>query len=97
MKKNFLRVISFALFLPAIALAHAGGRDIRGTLMRFDKHDVVVKLATGDTETVPLTESTTYRVGASAGTSGDMHEGSRVVVHIGHDGKAIEIHLPSRK
>jgi hypothetical protein len=26
-----------------------------------------------------------------------MRNGSRVVVHIGHDGKAIEVHLPALK
>jgi len=92
-----LKVISLALLLPAVALAHAGGRDIRGTLVRFDKHEVVVKLAAGESQTVPLEDATTYRVGAVAGTWKDLREGSRVVVHIGHDGKAIEIHLPSRK
>jgi len=97
MKKNFLRAISLTLLLPAIALAHAGGRDIRGTLVRFDKHEVVVKPAAGESETVQLSDATTYRVGAIAGTWDDLYQGSRVVVHIGHDGKAIEIHLPTRK
>ena len=97
MKRDFLKAISLMLLLPGIALAHAGGRDIRGTLARFDKHEVVVKLATtGDSETVPLSDSTTYRVGATAGTWSDLHDGSRVVVHIGQDGKAMEIHLPAR-
>jgi len=85
------------MLLPGIVLAHAGGRDIRGTLVRFDKHELVVKSVTGDSETVPLSDSTTYRVGAEAGAWSDLHDGSRVVVHIGRDGKAIEIHLPSRK
>jgi hypothetical protein len=97
MKRSFLKAISLILLLPAIALAHAGGRDIRGTIVRFDKHEIVVRLAAGDSEAVPLADSTTYRVGAIAGTWSDMHAGLRAIVHIGHDGKAIEIRLPSRK
>jgi hypothetical protein len=98
MMKNFWKVIRTALLvvaLPAIALAHAGGRDIRGTIVRFDRRVVVVKRVDGTSETVPLASTTTYRIGASPGEWKSMHAGSRVVVHIGHDGKAIEIHLPA--
>jgi hypothetical protein len=100
MMKNFWKVIrtaSFVVALPVIALAHAGGRDIRGTIVRFDRRVVVVKRVDGASETVPLASSTTYLVGAAAGEWKSMHAGSRVVVHIGHDGKAIEIHLPAPK
>ena len=98
--KNFWKVIRTAFFVvavPAIALAHAGGRDIRGTIVRFDRRVVVVKRVDGTSETVPLESSSTYRVGASPGEWKSMHAGSRIVVHIGHDGKAIEIHLPAPK
>ena len=99
MKRNFSKVISTLLLLalPAIALAHAGGRDIRGTIVRFDESVVVVKYADGKTESVPLASSTQYRVGARAGVWKSMRVGSRVVVHIGHNGKAIEVHLPALK
>jgi hypothetical protein len=83
--------------LPAIALAHAGGRDIRGTIVRFDARVLVVKRVNGRSESVPLASSTQYRVGARAGEWKSMRAGSRVVVHIGHDGKAIEVHLPAIK
>ena len=92
-------VISAALLSVGIAVAafaHGGGRDIRGTIVKFDRHEVVVKRTDGKTESVPLLASTSYRVGKSAGEWKSMHEGSRVVVHIGRDGKAIEVHLPSR-
>ena len=97
--KNFWKVIRAAslVALPAIALAHAGGRDIRGTIVRFDRRIVVVKRVDGASETVPLGSTTTYRAGASPGEWKSMHAGSRVVVHVGHDGKAIEIHLPAPK
>jgi hypothetical protein len=98
--KSFSKVIRTAWFvvaLPAIALAHAGGRDIRGTIVRFDRRVVVVKRVDGTRETVPLASTTTYRAGASPGEWKSMHAGSRIVVHIGHDGNAIEIHLPAPK
>jgi hypothetical protein len=100
MNRTFLKVISSALFaivVASAAFAHAGGRDIWGTILRFDRRVVVVKRTDGKSETVPLASPTVYRVGAVAGTWGDMRKGSRVVVHIGHDGTAIEIHLPARK
>jgi hypothetical protein len=100
MNKTFLKVISSALFAVVVAsavFAHAGGRDIRGTITRFDRRVVVVKRTDGKSETVPLASETAYRVGAAAGTWDDLRKGSRVVVHIGHDGNAIEIHLPARK
>jgi len=100
MNKTFLKVISSALFAVVVAsaaFAHAGGRDIRGTIIRFDRRVVVVKRTDGKSETVPLASETAYRVGAAAGKWDDLRKGSRVVVHIGHDGNAIEIHLPARK
>ena len=100
MNKNFLKVISSALFaivVASAAFAHAGGRDIRGTILRFDRQVVVVKRTDGKSETVPLASPTLYRVGAVAGTWDDLRNGSRVVVHIGRDGTAIEINLPARK
>jgi len=100
MKKNFWKVISAALIaiaLPAVAIAHAGGRDIRGTIVRFDRRIVLVKRVDGKNETVPLASSTTYRLGSAPAEWKSMRAGSRVVVHIGHDGKAIEIHLAPRK
>jgi hypothetical protein len=86
-----------ALLFPIAMYAHAGGRDIRGKIVSFDHRVVVVKRVDGKTERVPLADSTTYRVGSAAGTWTSLREGSRVVVHIGHDGKAIEVHLPARK
>ena len=99
MNRNFLKVISaLVLFaLPSIALAHAGGRDIRGTIVHFDERAIVVKRTDGRSETVPLASSTQYRVGSQTAEWKSMRTGSRVVVHIGHDGKAIEVHLPALK
>jgi hypothetical protein len=65
--------------------------------VKVEKDTVLVKRTDGVSQSVPLTASTTYRVGKAAGRWEDMQEGSRVVVHMGHDGKAIEVHLPEKK
>jgi hypothetical protein len=85
------------LLFPAVLLAHAGGHDIRGTILKIEKKSVVVQRTDGVRETIPLVTATTYRVGDATGTWSDMHDGSRVVVHIGRDGNAIAVHLPPRK
>jgi len=95
--RNSLKVISALLLLPGLLLAHAGGRDIRGTIVKIEKDSVVVKRVDGVRETVRLARTTTYRVGEAEGAWSDMRAGSRVVVHIAHDGKAIAVHLPARK
>jgi len=95
--RNSLKVISAMFLFPALLLAHAGGRDIRGTIVKIEKESIVVKRADGAEETVRLAPTTTYRVGDDDGKWDDMRVGSRVVVHLGHDGIAIAIHLPARK
>jgi hypothetical protein len=97
MKMNIIRSAVLAALIPITALAHSGGHDIRGTIAKFDRHVVVVKRVDGKTEGVPLADSTTFRVGKTTADWQSMREGSRVVVHIGHDGKAIEVQLPARK
>jgi hypothetical protein len=88
--------IVVALF-PAIALAHAGGRDLRGTITKVDQNTLTIQRTDGVEEAIPLVAATTYRVGNAAGEWNDLHVGSRAVVHVGHDGKAIAVHLPPRK
>jgi len=94
---NIIRAAVLAAIFPVIAFAHGGGRDIRGTILKFDQRVVVVKRVDGKTESVPLADSTVFRVGSTPGDWKSMREGSRVVVHIGHNGKAIEVQLPARK
>jgi hypothetical protein len=93
------RLMMIALLLaPVFAFAHGGMREIKGTIVKVASDSVVVKRSTDNVdETVGITPSTTYKAGSAAGTWSDMHEGSRVVVHFGHDGKALEIHLPAKK
>jgi hypothetical protein len=86
----------FVLLLPVVAAAHGGMREIKGTLVKINRDSVVVKRVDGKNESVPLSASTIYRVGDAKGNRRDMRAGSRVIVHFGRDGKALEIHLPSR-
>ena len=97
MNMNIIKAAILAAMIPVVAFAHGGGRDIRGTIAKFDQHVVVVKRVDGKIESVPLTDSTVFRVGDAAADWQSMRAGSRVVVHIGHNGKAIEVQLPARK
>ncbi len=90
-----IRTIVVAAAIPAIAFAHAGGHEVRGTIVKIEKDAVTVKRTDAVQQSVPLTASTTYRVGTVAGRWEDMRTGSRIVVHVGHDGKAIEVDLPA--
>jgi len=87
-----------ALFLaPHFLFAHGGLRDLKGTIASISPASIVVTHTDGKTnETVALTDATIYKVGSANGTFGDMRVGSRVVVHFGHDGKAMEVHLPQK-
>lgn len=97
MKKRFALFL-LALAVPALVLAHNGMREIKGTITKIAADSIVVKRATDQVEeTVGLTKATTYKAGAAAGTQADMRVGSRVVVHFGKDGKALEIHLPAKR
>ena len=85
------------LLLPEFLFAHGGLRDLKGTIAKISADSIVVTHTDGKTnETVALTNTTVYKVGTAAGTWNDMKVGSRVVVHFGHDGKAMEVHLPQR-
>jgi hypothetical protein len=91
-------VLTLILFAAALPLAaHNGMREIKGTIASIAADKIIVTRTDGAAETVPLAAATIYKVGDALGTAADMHPGSRVVVHYGHDGKALEIHLPARR
>jgi len=97
MKKRFALVL-LALAVPALLLAHNGMREIKGTITSIGADSIVVKRAADNVdETVGLTNATAYKAGDATATHADMHVGSRVVVHFGKDGKALEIHLPAKQ
>ena len=98
--KNFSKAIEVAIgcmLVAAIAFAHAGGRDIRGTILKIEEKSVTIERTDGNRETIALVPATTYRVGNEDGRWADLRVGLRAVVHATHDGKAISIHLQSRK
>jgi hypothetical protein len=93
------RALLFAalLLVPHFLFAHGGLRDLKGTIAQISPASIVVTHTDGKTnETVALTNATIYKVGNANGTFSDMRVGSRVVVHFGHDGKALEVHLPQK-
>lgn len=96
MNRRALLLAALLLF-PQILFAHGGMRELKGTIARISADSIVVTHTDGKTnETVGLTSATTYKCGSAAGSRNDMRVGSRVVVHFGHDGKALEIHLPQK-
>ncbi len=85
------------LLSSTILYAHGGMRELKGTIAKVAADSIVVTHTDGKTnETIALTTTTTYKAGSAPATWNDMRVGSRVVVHFGHDGKALEIHLPQR-
>ena len=96
MNRNVLLFCAL-LLLPQYLFAHGGLRELKGTIAKISTTSIVVTHTDGETnETIALTNATTYKVGNAAGTWNDLRVGSRVVVHFGHDGKALEVHLPQR-
>ena len=80
------------------AFAHGGGLHIMGTVTDLDAQHVVVKTKDGKTQSVQVTDQTTYRKGKAAATSADLKVGDRVVVHTTGKGDPLtakEIHLSS--
>ena len=52
-----------------------------GTVADVDAQHVVVKTKDGKTQSVRVTDQTTYRKGKATATSADLKVGDRVVVH----------------
>ena len=83
-------------FLPALALAHGGHKHVVGTVTSNNATTLVVKTTSGNVS-VPLSSATKYYHGNStkhAATASDVANDMRVVVHLGGDGKAVEVHIP---
>jgi hypothetical protein len=93
------RTALFLAFLlsSTFIYAHGGMRELKGTIAKIGTESIVVTHTDGTTnETIALTKTTTYKAGNAPAAWSDMRVGSRVVVHFGHDGKALEIHLPQK-
>ncbi|HEY6052050.1 MAG TPA: hypothetical protein VIZ58_12420 [Thermoanaerobaculia bacterium] len=78
---------------PGVLFAHGHGH-VQGTVVRIDAARIEVKTADGKPQQVVLTPKTKFVRGDAAATIGDVKPGERVVVHLGEDGSALEVHLP---
>jgi hypothetical protein len=84
------------LIVPALAFAHGGHKHVVGTVASVNETTIQVKTSTGSTS-VPLSAATRYYRGSGSKHPATAHEvqtGMRVVVHLGADGKAAEVHIP---
>jgi len=94
------RPVLFALALlivPALALAHGGHKHVSGTIASVGEASIVVKTSTGNVS-VSTSPETKYFRGSDTKhptTADELKTGMRVVVHLGGDGKALEVHIPS--
>ena len=82
---------------PLVAFAHGGHKHVQGTIASVNASAIDVKDSDGHDTTVALTSSTKFFHGASTShpaALADLKAGERVVVHLGADGKALEIHVP---
>lgn len=82
---------------PLAAFAHGGHKHVQGTIESVTANAIDVKGSDGHDTTVALTTSTKFFHGADTthpAALADLKPGERVVVHLGADGKALEIHVP---
>lgn len=98
-------VVIGALVGPALAAAHEGGLDARGTIKEIGADEVVLATAQGKDQTYALGPDTKYRRGTAPARREDVRAGERAVVHARREGDklhATEIRLapagaPSKK
>ena len=95
------RLILFAvvsLIVAPLAFAHGGHKHVIGTISSVASKTLVVKTSTGNVS-VPISNTTRVYHGSGTqqeATPAEVKKGMRVVVHLGADGKAIEVHIPER-
>lgn len=85
--------VAALLAMPVALLAHGHGH-VQGTVNSIDAAKIDVKTADGKSRQVALTGKTKYVRGDAAARIADVKPGERVVVHLGEDGSALEVHLP---
>ncbi len=86
--------LAFILLAAGLALAHGKGH-VMGTVAAVTAEQIEVKTQDGKTVAVPLNRETQYFKGKVKATWADVEVGGRVVVHLGDDGAAHEVRLPS--
>ena len=95
------RLILFAvvsLIVAPLAFAHGGHKHVIGTISSVASKTLVVKTSTANVS-VPISNTTRFYHGSGTqeeATPAEVKKGMRVVVHLGADGKAIEVHIPER-
>jgi hypothetical protein len=99
MDRRFAVVASLALLLTGLPLfAHGGHPHVMGTVVSFSGNTLVVKTAKGNTS-LAVTVATKYYYGTDTSRPArpaDVKTGMRVVVHVGSNGKAAEVHIPAQ-
>ncbi|MBZ4329684.1 MULTISPECIES: DUF5666 domain-containing protein [Myxococcaceae] len=77
-----LTVLSLALLMPAIALAHGkDGAHVMGTVKEVKQNTLVVETSDGKQQEVMTDPNTRYEKSGVAVTAADLKAGERVVVH----------------
>ena len=96
--RQFLVNLVLATF-ATIAFAHGGHKHVIGTVESMSATTIVVKTAAGSTS-VPLSTETKYFRGSDTkhpAKASEVENKMRVVVHLGADGKAAEVHMQEMK
>lgn len=93
--KLVIALCGVLLALPSTALAHGGGKHLKGTLESASPDQIVVKDESGAAHAIRLDSNTRYRT-SSGGVAqpSELRTGDRVVVHLGGEAKqstALEI------
>jgi len=96
MIKRILIAATIAM-APLLAFAHGGHKHVMGTIASVKAEAIAVTDSDGHDTTVALTPSTKFYHGSDTkhpAARADLKAGERVVVHLGADGTALEIHVP---
>src|SRR5438105_5704899 len=96
MKTRQFIVNLFIVVIATAAFAHGGHKHVIGTVESTSATTIVVKTS-GGSASVPLSTETKYFRGSDTthpATASEVENGMRVVVHLGADGKAAEVHIP---
>jgi Cu/Ag efflux protein CusF len=94
--KRILTAVAIVLISP-LGLAHGGGREIKGTILKITRSSVQVRSTSGKDESFTLTPRTRYTKGKTTGVASDMRVGARAIVHLAKDGHVLEVQLPAEK
>lgn len=96
MRKLIAVVSVLTLFAgPSLSLAHGGHGHVKGTIAEASADRLEVRTTDGKTVSIPIKKETKLLKGSKRAQASDLKAGARVVVHLGADGSATEVHLSS--